>query len=782
VHSDKSFAPYVVKQVKGKDTSVAVDDLANREQQDESDQPSSRMSGGGLVLGAGEAGGEQPQRVKTNNQISSREIPKPAAKRAPIPDPVVVETEVTDEMIEQAMERSYEGDSTVTGSLIPRADLTVLSPVDLAQAQPQEELGRKDQRLNDLKENDGPAPPDSSRKNGDKLRTLGDDVLESLNRPVGTEEAAGRRPEESRLRAEQLEKNESGFKRDSNKYRKKISETEEFETEGGKTFADADVQSSISESVDEVDDNALSAARRFLDNRDRIEDLDFVEARGYWANTYVPGDRTLRQLKARLDRADGARVTGTLHDDARQISQPFDPPDAAALAVYLHGDRTGVEARERMLVQIGLKATSRRAGVRPAMNVGLVLDLRGQVETEEATEIRALLQAFAAASELGDRFSLTVAGRPGGTILPPGDLRHGPLTVAMGELFADDAKGTALTLEQAIATAMVAVRADEDPNAALGSSALVVITAQELGGLTSRLAHMAHLCAVDGVPWSVIGVGEGVDLAELDALVLAGQGNRRLLTSAADAEALVDRELAAVSRAVARAVRLRIRLAPGVQLVDVIGSQRLDERRAQQVRDAEQSIDQRLSRNLGIQADRGLDEDGIQIVIPSYFADNAHVVLLDVVVPGPGPVADVTIRYKDLVHMKNGVARARLEVGRSASALGPLEQNVLANLVATEVASNLDDAADAVAVGDLDTAGAILTEALELVRGITGMVDGLAQNPDLEADMKMLAGYLQALATLSADAPAQLQTAADSLRYAGRLKVLPPPVDDDEIE
>jgi len=37
--------------------------------------------------------------------------------------------EVTDEMIEQAMQRSFEGEITVTGSLIPRADLTALSPV-----------------------------------------------------------------------------------------------------------------------------------------------------------------------------------------------------------------------------------------------------------------------------------------------------------------------------------------------------------------------------------------------------------------------------------------------------------------------------------------------------------------------------------------------------------------------------------------------------------------------------------------------------------------------------
>ena len=45
--------------------------------------------------------------------------------------------EVTDEMIEQAMERSFEGEVTVTGSLIPRADLTALSRVTVMEV-PQE--------------------------------------------------------------------------------------------------------------------------------------------------------------------------------------------------------------------------------------------------------------------------------------------------------------------------------------------------------------------------------------------------------------------------------------------------------------------------------------------------------------------------------------------------------------------------------------------------------------------------------------------------------------------
>jgi len=57
--------------------------------------------------------------------------------------------ELTDDMIEQAMERSFEGEVTVTGSLIPRADLTALSPVTVMEV-PQELTYSGTVRIEDL--------------------------------------------------------------------------------------------------------------------------------------------------------------------------------------------------------------------------------------------------------------------------------------------------------------------------------------------------------------------------------------------------------------------------------------------------------------------------------------------------------------------------------------------------------------------------------------------------------------------------------------------------------
>ena len=145
---------------------------------------------------------------------------------------------------------------------------------------------------------------------------------------------------------------------------------------------------------------------------------------------------------------------------------------------------------------------------------------------------------------------------------------------------------------------------------------------------------------------------------------------------------MIEAELHSSSRAVARAARLSIRLAPGVRLIDVVGSERLDLERSQRVRDIENSMDRRLSANLGIQADRGEDEDGIQIVIPSIFSGDDVTVLVDVLVNQPGDIVSVSLRYKDLVYSRNGNLRGQLSLPAGALERGVAENAVLKNLLA----------------------------------------------------------------------------------------------------
>ena len=524
--------------------------------------------------------------------------------------------------------------------------------------------------------------------------------------------------------------------------------------------------------------DANDAARRFLAEREQIDGIQFVEPRGYWSNTYVPGDPALRLLQSRLLGTDLTATTANvgkplqLHRAARQPNVPLDPPEDAALAVSIHADRRGVVARERMIVQVGLQATERRGGRRLPMNLGIVLDLRGRLDVPTATTVRALVEALEAAHDLGDRFTLVVAGRPGGVVVPAGDFRHGPLLVALDELLDPEAVSGGASLAEAFTLAHEAVAAEDDPSRPLGSSSVMLVVAEPVGAERQRLLEACHASAVGGVPVSVIGVGGDSEPTVLEQLALAGQGSRRLLNGPEAATSTVTAELNAVSEVVARAVRLNIRLAPGVQLVDVIGSEPLDAERADAVRTAEESIDRRLAQSMGIAADRGLDEDGIQIVIPAYLAGDAHVILLDVIAPGPGPVADVTARYKDLVMLRNGVARANLTLGYDVRPPGALQRAVLKSLLAHRLAERLSLAADAVRHGDPQGARRLLGEELELLRGLRGELPDLADDPDLARDIALLEEYR---AVLEATPPTELHELqhglADSLELSGNRKL-----------
>ncbi len=510
-----------------------------------------------------------------------------------------------------------------------------------------------------------------------------------------------------------------------------------------------------------------------------LDDLTYQPPTGYWANTYIPGDPRIRQLDVRVRRYERSRLGPAalamgLEDLARRTTQPFDPPESAAMALYLHASERSTTEPRRMTVQVGLQGVPLQGGQRPAMKVAVVLDLRQELTGVEAALVGELLEELESQRDLADRFTLTVAGRPGGTLLEPAEFRRGRVLVTMQQLAEDGHEfgGPTLGLQAALGAAAELARGGDD--SIPGSSLVVLVTAAAYLG-PGTLDDRVHQLAVSGVPTSVVGVGHAVSQGRAQELALAGQGRSRWLQDPDRASTIVRDELLASSRTVARALRLRIRLAPGVELVDVLGSYRLGERRSQQVREAEQSIDRTLAKQMGIESDRGEDEDGIQIVIPAFRAGDSHVILLDLVVPGPGPVAEATVRYKDLVYLRNGVARSSLQLDRGARAAGPLERNVTKNLLAYELSRALWEAGELAASGDIHGATAKLDERHRLLTAISSEVDGFGPDPDIRDDVRMLGEYGQLFeGTFGARSP-RLKHLSASLQLAGLAKVHPRP-------
>jgi len=310
-------------------------------------------------------------------------------------------------------------------------------------------------------------------------------------------------------------------------------------------------------------------ARTFWAERERIDLERFESPTGYWANTYIPGDPAIRLLRTQLEGFDRRRLpriegkTPRLEAGARPCSQSFDQVRGAALSLSLGADRRAVVGSTRALVQVGLQGTSRHGGRRPEMNVAVVLDWRPSIGVQTGAAIRALLLALAQARDLGDRFTLTVAG-PSGLTVPSSDFRHGPLVLALQQLVDRTVDRAPRSLPEAVEQAGSSFDPDDSATALSGNLILLVATGRM--DQLPRLDQLVHRHAVAGVPTSVVAVGPDVDEQQLSQLALAGQGTRRVLTNPPHAVELVDQELSAAASVVARAVRLHIRLAPGVKL------------------------------------------------------------------------------------------------------------------------------------------------------------------------------------------------------------------------
>ena len=523
-----------------------------------------------------------------------------------------------------------------------------------------------------------------------------------------------------------------------------------------------------------------NVAVKYLDKLQTTENLNFKSATGYWANTYLPGDPNMRWIQAELKQNNG--LSDGLIDDLKlsnvqQNIQPFDFPSNAALGLYLNSDRKALNESgpTRMRLQVGIQAGQQKGGHRSALNLAVILDLdknpnEAQNNSNLKEKTKALLNALLKAKQPADQ--MTVYTSSGERILSATNFKHGPIQVALERLFAQETVPATTDLEQTLSIANSWLKIQDDPNAVLGSSAVLLFSADQGLSLTPAIETMVQQNAIDGITLSTISLAGIEHRAQLERLALMGQGHSRVLTGVQDAQRLIKQELLVASRAVARALRLQIKLAEGVQLIDVLDSYSLNEAQSQQVRDAEQSLDQRLAKNIGISADRGQDDDGIQIVIPSYFAGDTHVILLDVLVEKSGPVAEVSAKYKDLIYLRNATNQKNLHMSTGQNNLGPLQLNVMKNMLAHHLSQTLDLASQAIRTGDHATAVVKLTAIYELYQAMRQHIPAWRNDAEMIQDEINIQQYLQLLNGQSSIDPKQYQLIADSMRFMSWRKLI----------
>ncbi|CAK0766540.1 hypothetical protein CCP4SC76_4530028 [Gammaproteobacteria bacterium] len=133
----------------------------------------------------------------------------------------------------------------------------------------------------------------------------------------------------------------------------------------------------------------------------------------------------------------------------------------------------------------------------------------------------------------------------------------------------------------------------------------------------------------------------------------------------------------------------------------------------------------------------------------------------------------MTVRYKDLVQLRNGVARSRLALPQGLRPRGSLERNVLKNLLAWRLAQAAEQAGDALRRHDIVGAGQVLTAQRELLQDLQKTVPGWADDLELARDQRLLASYLSLLTPPTLARQDMQNWVADSLDLAAFRRLVP---------
>ena len=535
----------------------------------------------------------------------------------------------------------------------------------------------------------------------------------------------------------------------------------------GKGFAvAAEAKEELSASNRDLNLNSR-LVERFVQEREQTKGLKFEHPVGYWRSTYLPGDRAFRSLSMQLKNENYqnlARRMGLpsliLDKQAKPPKRHFDAPEKGALSLYLNTDRKEVSGESRVLLQVGLQGAKRSSSTRPDTTTALVVDTSKALNRNQQKKVIALIEAFLAEKQVGDRFSLYTSE---GQLLSPDKFSYGQITVLKPTLFDSRKQITKSVLNDASQY----IKGLEGDNDILGSSNIVYITS---GKPLPEDTFAARKSAVSGVPISIISLSGPSN--ELDSFALSGQGNRWFMNSLSDAKRIANSELFAANRVVARAIRINIKLKKGVKLVEVIGSEKLNLQQVAHVKEAEKSIDQRMAKDFSIVADRGEDDDGIQLVIPSFYAGDSHSLLLDLVVPGAGEIADVEMKYKDMVKLKNGSIQAAHSLASGDAERSTMEYSVLSNFLAYELAETLEMAAKLLEQGQAQSAAIAIENRLQLLEELVKLYPQLGEDEALIGDLAMLREYQTVFKRNSGISSNDLQ---NSLRLAAWKKILSEP-------
>jgi Ca-activated chloride channel family protein len=456
-----------------------------------------------------------------------------------------------------------------------------------------------------------------------------------------------------------------------------------------------------------------------------------IDPNGRFATTYRPGGGHLAAFESAVARGLVPQAEREIVGDlgARYAPTLAKPTDKAlALATDLERGKIAPSGGP-VHVRIALASTEAHAVERPHLSVVVVLDVSGSMRGELIQSARTAASALVDKLAPTDDFSLVTFSTEAEVRVKLGQV--GTRRDAIKRSIAEIVEGGGTNIGEGLRLGYEQAKDKSIPEDA-ERVVMLLSDGRANDGITSQsqLSGLALGAFQDGIQTSSFGLGTDYDGALMSSIANDGAGGYYYLRDPQQISAALSTELDKRLDPVATAVEVRVRLKPGVELLDAYGSRRLNESESARVRAIEVASDQQSEKRDHIKANRQSDVDGgMRFFIPAYARDETHAILLKLRLPegvGQKDIALCEVKYKDRVTKKNVAEEIPVRAvyaDSDAESAKTIDASVARSVQGFAAGETLMKAADAITRGDRQRAIALLAEREGVLRTAAGVLN-----------------------------------------------------------
>ncbi|MFP5501494.1 MAG: vWA domain-containing protein [Candidatus Sericytochromatia bacterium] len=375
----------------------------------------------------------------------------------------------------------------------------------------------------------------------------------------------------------------------------------------------------------------------------------------------------------------------------------------------------------KVYLQIGLQTIAQALTKRQPINVSFVFDKSGSMFGEKIAYTKLAAQRMIDTLAPEDTFSLVTFDTHVEPLIGPS---VGSDQDAMKALVEAIRPGSQTNIDGGLAEGYTQVqkayKSDRANRVILMSDGAANVGITDPAVLGERAAAFAR----EGVTLTTIGVGLGFQERFMTHLATEGQGSFYFVNSSEEATQAFVGEVEALQRTVAKNVKLDIRLAEGVEVLQVFG-------------------------HSGETVGQSLNVDSNDLT-----AGQSKVILLELKVPAgtaesERALANVTVDFDDVPFggHKQATASAKVRYSADSALLAQVDTKLASSVIILQTASHLIRAAELLDGGQIEQARTVLAQQLEVV---TAKAEEL-EDQDLKDEVANLRQYLDRLSAGTAE-------------------------------